>query len=139
MKYIKLCSIILLSIILSIAGTFYIPSALNQVCAINKNKALSDKELQKLFPDANFRNTITRNFKHQEITLNKIASLSGELNANNENIEDLTYDILGNAFVGNLFDISNDIDNTSQNLVAYLELEDIKKLSKKHKDNIEEK
>ena len=41
MKYIKLCSIILLSIILSIAGTFYIPSALNQVCAINKNKALN--------------------------------------------------------------------------------------------------
>ena len=64
----------------------------------------------------------------------------------NKSIEDLTYDILGNAFVGNLFDISNDIDNTSQNLVAvghkeYLELslEDIKKLSKKHKDNIEEK
>lgn len=48
----------------------------------------------------------------------------------NKSIEDLTYDILGNAFVGNLFDISNDIDNTSQNLVAYLELEDIKKLSK---------
>ena len=57
----------------------------------------------------------------------------------NKSIEDLTYDILGNAFVGNLFDISNDIDNTSQNLVAYLELEDIKKLSKKHKGNIEEK
>ena len=57
----------------------------------------------------------------------------------NKSIEDLTYDILGNAFVGNLFDISNDIDNTSQNLVAYLELEDIKKLRKKHKDNIEEK
>lgn len=57
----------------------------------------------------------------------------------NKSIEDLTYDILGNAFVGNLFDISNDIDNTSQNLVAYLELEDIKKLCKKHKDNIEEK
>ena len=49
----------------------------------------------------------------------------------NKSIEDLTYDILGNAFVGNLFDISNDIDNTSQNLIAYLELEDIKKLSKK--------
>ena len=47
----------------------------------------------------------------------------------NENIEDLTYDILGNAFIGNLFDISNDIDNTSQNLVAYLELEDIKKIN----------
>ena len=57
----------------------------------------------------------------------------------NKSIEDLTYDILGNAFIGNLFDISNDIDNTSQNLVEYLELEDIKKLSKKHKDNIEEK
>ena len=57
----------------------------------------------------------------------------------NKSIEDLTYDILGNAFVGNLFDISNDIDNTSHNLVAYLELEDIKKLSKKHKGNIEEK
>ena len=57
----------------------------------------------------------------------------------NKSIEDLTYDILGNAFIGNLFDISNDIDNTSQNLVAYLELEDIKKLSKKHKDDIEEK
>ena len=57
----------------------------------------------------------------------------------NKSIEDLTYDILGNAFVGNLFDISNDIDNTSQNLVAYLELEYIKKLSKKHKGNIEEK
>ena len=57
----------------------------------------------------------------------------------NKSIEDLTYDILGNAFVGNLFEISNDIDNTSQNLVAYLELEDIKKLIKKHKGNIEEK
>ena len=54
----------------------------------------------------------------------------------NKSIEDLTYDILGNAFVGNLFDISNDIDNTSQNLVAYLELEDIKKLIKKNKGNI---
>ena len=57
----------------------------------------------------------------------------------NKSIEDLTYDILGNAFVGNLFDISNDIDNTSQNLIAYLELKEIKKLSKKHKGNIEEK
>ena len=57
----------------------------------------------------------------------------------NKSIEDLTYDILGNAFVGNLFDISNDIDNTSQNLIAYLELEDIKKLSKKHKNKIVKK
>lgn len=57
----------------------------------------------------------------------------------NKSIEALKYNILGNVFVGNLFDISNDIDNSSQNLVAYLELEDIKKLSKKHKDNTEEK
>ena len=57
----------------------------------------------------------------------------------NENIEDLTYDILGNAFIGNLFDISNDIDNASQNLVTYLELDNIKKLSKKQKNNSEKK
>ena len=56
-----------------------------------------------------------------------------------ENIEDLTYDILGNAFIGNLFDISNDIDNASQNLVTYLELDNIKKLSKKQKNNSEKK
>ena len=56
-----------------------------------------------------------------------------------ENIEDWTYDILGNAFIGNLFDISNDIDNASQNLVTYLELDNIKKLSKKQKNNSEKK
>lgn len=90
MKYIKLCSIILLSITLTIAGNFYVNNFSSEVYSISKNKALSEKELQTLFPDANFRNVITRNFKHQEITLNKIASLSGELNANNESIEDLT-------------------------------------------------
>ena len=57
----------------------------------------------------------------------------------NKSIEDLTYDILGNAFIGNLFDISNDIDNASQNLVTYLELDNIKKLSKKQKNNSEKK
>ena len=57
----------------------------------------------------------------------------------NENIEDLTYYILGNAIIGNLFDISNDIDNASQNLVTYLELDNIKKLSKKQKNNSEKK
>ena len=51
----------------------------------------------------------------------------------NENIEELTSEILGNAFIGNLFDISNDIDNTSQNLVTYLELDNIKNLSKEYK------
>ncbi len=39
-------------------------------------------------------------------------------NKKNKNIEELTSEILGNAFIGNLFDISNDIDNTSQNLVT---------------------
>ncbi|WP_455542534.1 hypothetical protein [Intestinibacter sp.] len=56
---------------------------------ISKNKILSEKELQTLFPDANFRDVITRNFKNQEITLNKIASLSGEIYASGENIENL--------------------------------------------------
>ncbi|MBU5336166.1 hypothetical protein [Intestinibacter bartlettii] len=90
MKYIKFCSIILLSVLLIITSSFNGIYSPKEVYSISKNKALSESELKNLFPDANFRNVITRNFKHQEITLNKIASLSGELNANNENIEDLT-------------------------------------------------
>ena len=58
-------------------------------------------------------------------------------NKKNKNIEELTSEILGNAFIGNLFDISNDIDNTSQNLVTYLELDNIKNLSKEYKINVE--
>ena len=54
-------------------------------------------------------------------------------NKKNKNIEELTSEILGNAFIGNLFDISNDIDNTSQNLVTYLELDNIKNLSMEYK------
>ena len=54
-------------------------------------------------------------------------------NKKNKNIEELTSEILGNVFIGNLFDISNDIDNTSQNLVTYLELDNIKNLSKEYK------
>ena len=54
-------------------------------------------------------------------------------NKKNKNIEELTSEILGNAFIGNLFDISNDIDNTSQNLITYLELDNIKNLSKEYK------
>ena len=46
----------------------------------------------------------------------------------NKSIEDLTYDILGNAFVGNLFDISNDIDNTSQNLSSIFRIRGYKKI-----------
>ena len=44
-------------------------------------------------------------------------------------IEDLEYDMLGNLFIGNLLDISGDLDNTSQNLLAYVESDEIKKLN----------
>lgn len=56
---------------------------------ISQNKVLTDKELKILFPDDNFRNVITRNFKNQEITINKISNLSGEFYATGENIENL--------------------------------------------------
>ena len=57
----------------------------------------------------------------------------------NKNREKLTYEILGNAFIGNLFDLSNDTDNSSQNLAMYLGIENIKDLSNKYKNNIEKK
>jgi len=57
----------------------------------------------------------------------------------NKDKEKLTYDILGNTFVGNLFDLSNDTDNSSQNLAMYLGVENIKDLSNKYKNNIEKK
>ena len=44
-------------------------------------------------------------------------------------IEDLEYDMLGNIFIGNLLDISGDVDNVSQNLLAYVESDEIKKLN----------
>ena len=60
-------------------------------------------------------------------------------NNKNKNIENLSYDILGNAFIGNLFDMSSDGDNSSQNLATYLELDDIKKLSHEYKENVDKK
>lgn len=57
--------------------------------SIPTDKPLSEEDLQVLFPDANFRNVITRNFKNQEITLDKISKLSGEFYATGENIENL--------------------------------------------------
>lgn len=60
-------------------------------------------------------------------------------NKQNKNIEELTAEILGNTFIGNLFDISNDIDNTSQNLITYLELDNIKNLSKKYNNDSKKK
>ena len=56
-----------------------------------------------------------------------------------KNIENLTYEILGNAFVGNLFNMSSDGDNSSQNLATYLEVDNIKKLSHKYKQNVNKK
>ncbi len=37
--------------------------------------------------------------------------------------------MLGNIFIGNLLDISGDADNASQNLLAYVELDEIEKLN----------
>lgn len=54
---------------------------------------------------------------------------------NKDDKEKLTYEILGDTFVGNLFDISNDMDNSSQNLVTYLGIENIKNLNSKYKNN----
>lgn len=56
---------------------------------ISQNKVLTDKDLKILFPDDNFRSVITRNFKNQEITINKISNLSGEFYATGEKIENL--------------------------------------------------
>lgn len=57
---------------------------------IPKTKILTEKDLEVVFPDENFRNVVTRHFKNEEITLNKIGSLSGELYATGEHIENLT-------------------------------------------------
>ena len=46
-------------------------------------------------------------------------------------LETITYNILGNAFIGN--DMSSDSDNTLQNLITYLESDEIKKISKDNK------
>lgn len=51
----------------------------------------------------------------------------------NKEIEKITYNLLGNAFIGNLLDMSGDIDNSTQNLITYLESDEIKKLSKKNR------
>ncbi len=52
----------------------------------------------------------------------------------NKKIEKITYNLLGNSFIGNLLDMSGDIDNSSQNLITYLESDEIKKLSKEDKN-----
>ena len=53
-------------------------------------------------------------------------------NKDNKEVEKITYNLLGNAFIGNLLDLSGDNDNSTQNLITYLESDEIKKLSKKN-------
>lgn len=45
-------------------------------------------------------------------------------------IDDLDYNILGNIFIGNLLDMSGDVDHSGQNIAMYLESEKIKKAKK---------
>ena len=52
-------------------------------------------------------------------------------NKDNKEIEKITYNLFGNACIGNLLDLSGDSDNSTQNLITYLESDEIKKLSKK--------
>ncbi|MBC5996585.1 hypothetical protein EAI30_05725 [Romboutsia ilealis] len=52
----------------------------------------------------------------------------------NENIEKLEYDILGNAFIGDLYNNQEELDNTNQNLIMHLQSNQIKKASKDTKN-----
>ena len=45
----------------------------------------------------------------------------------NVNIEKLEYDILGNAFIGDLYNNQEELDNTNQNLIMHLQSNKIKK------------
>ncbi|MGM9531116.1 hypothetical protein [Intestinibacter sp.] len=114
MKYIKFCSIVLMIASLTTIGSNEtIPCFSDTIPTANKpdnqtliyttdkssytqikndfpgDKPLSESDLKAIFPDANFRDVITRNFKNQEITLDKIANLSGEFYATGENIESI--------------------------------------------------
>ena len=114
MKYIKFCSIVLMiASLTTISSNETIPCFSDTIpqaedtdkktliYTTNKSsytqfksdfpedKPLSESDLKAIFPDANFRDVITRNFKNQEITLDKIADLSGEFYATGENIESL--------------------------------------------------
>ena len=50
-------------------------------------------------------------------------------NKENNNIEQLEYEIMGTAFLGSLLDMSGDLDNSGQNFALYLESEQIKELN----------
>lgn len=46
----------------------------------------------------------------------------------------LEFDMMGNAFIGDLFSINEDLDNTSQNLMMYMEAKKIYEASKENDD-----
>ncbi|MCR8744078.1 hypothetical protein [Romboutsia lituseburensis] len=54
-------------------------------------------------------------------------------NKNDNDIEDIEYEMLGNMFIGSLFDMTGELDNTAQNWITYLEVEEIRKLKKERK------
>ncbi|MBQ8998060.1 MAG: hypothetical protein IJ086_05125 [Clostridium sp.] len=60
-------------------------------------------------------------------------------NQKNYNIKNLEYDIMGSSFLGNLLDISGDLDSSGQNFAMYLESDKIDHLknstNKKDQDN----
>lgn len=60
-------------------------------------------------------------------------------NEKNYNIKNLEYDIIGSSFLGNLLDISGDLDSSGQNFAMYLESDKIDHLknstNKKDQDN----
>lgn len=60
-------------------------------------------------------------------------------NEKNYNIKNLEYDIMGSSFLGNLLDISGDLDSSGQNFAMYLESDKIDHLknstNKKDQDN----
>lgn len=61
--------------------------------SIPKDKVLTKEDLKLLFPDANFRDAVIKNFDNRfdnsEITLNRLYNLKGELYAASEDIESL--------------------------------------------------
>lgn len=50
-----------------------------------------------------------------------------------QKIDNTEYEILGNLFVGDLLNMPSELDNASQNLLMYMDLNKIKKAKKENK------
>jgi hypothetical protein len=50
-----------------------------------------------------------------------------------QKIDNVEYEILGNLFVGDLLNMPSELDNASQNLLMYMDLNKIKKAKKENK------